>query len=175
MKNISWHKVAFDPFGKSKTWKLRNVDLRTFKRYCFYYIKNCKKFAFVCFASLAECVVLVNVSQSGLVTSPGFGVTTYPNDYDCTWQFEADTGFRVQLQFIERFDLERCIDCLCDSVQVLSSIGVLPVWQCACAKVYTDCLCDRVQVRRAICTSLVTKATRSKAWLWHWAGVQTCS
>ena len=35
MKNMSWHKVAFDPFGKSKTWKLRNVDLRTFKRYCF--------------------------------------------------------------------------------------------------------------------------------------------
>ena len=35
MKNISWHKVAFDPFGKSNTWRLRNMGLRTFKRYCF--------------------------------------------------------------------------------------------------------------------------------------------
>ena len=31
MKSISWHKVAFDVFGKSKTWKLRNVDLRLSK------------------------------------------------------------------------------------------------------------------------------------------------
>jgi len=42
----------------------------------------------------------------------------YPNNEECEWTISVFPGFKVSLQFIERFDLEKSVNCTKDYVQV---------------------------------------------------------
>ena len=64
----------------------------------------------------------MNISGPGNVTSPNFPAE-YPNIASCLWEFVAEVGYRVQLQF-HAFDLEWCPRCSCDNVQVHDDVYV---------------------------------------------------
>jgi len=42
----------------------------------------------------------------------------YPNNEECEWTIVVLPGFRINLQFVERFNLEQSVNCTKDYVQV---------------------------------------------------------
>ena len=70
------------------------------------------------FAYLAACEEEFEVTSTPMTfTTPGFMEGVYPSGQNCLYKFEAAEGMKVKLQFTS-FELESCLDCGCDFLQV---------------------------------------------------------
>jgi len=47
----------------------------------------------------------------------------YPNNEECEWTIAVLPGYRVNLQFVERFNLEQSVNCTKDYVQVRNYVN----------------------------------------------------
>lgn len=59
----------------------------------------------------------IYTSNSGEIATKNYP-NLYPNNNDCEWTIVAWPGNRINLQFIDRFNLEQSVNCTKDYVQV---------------------------------------------------------
>ena len=58
--------------------------------------------------------------EGGNITSPLGTDGKYKNGVRCTWDIETLPGYRIQINFVGRFDIEHTDDCQNDFIKVWS-------------------------------------------------------
>lgn len=77
---------------------------------------NKKGFSLILESTQLGCGMLYTLA-SGTFSTKNYP-SLYPNNDDCEWTIAVFPGNRINLQFIDRFNLEQSINCTKDYVQV---------------------------------------------------------
>ena len=75
-------------------------------------------------------------SQSGNITAPLGSDGKYRHGIRCSWDIESQPGYRIQVQFNGRFDIEQNEGCNNDYVQIVAFDEASQAWQWTKAKKY---------------------------------------
>ncbi|XP_017881696.1 cubilin [Ceratina calcarata] len=72
-------------------------------------------------------------ANSREIASPKFPAR-YPNNAECTWEINADSGYHISLRFVDRFNLETSANCEKDYIQIfdwttLSNDSLVEGWK----------------------------------------------
>ena len=76
-----------------------------------------ESFSFLANADQAGCGGVLH-GENGNVTAPLDQNGKYRNGLRCTWDIEAQSGYRIEIDFVGRFDIEQSDDCDNDFVKV---------------------------------------------------------
>ena len=75
-------------------------------------------------------------SQSGNITAPLGSDGKYRHGIRCSWDIESQPGYRIQVAFNGRFDIEQNEGCNNDYVQIVAFDEASQAWQWTKAKKY---------------------------------------
>jgi len=85
-------------------------------------------FSFEARAAQAGCGGVFH-GESGNITAPKGADNKYPNGIRCVWDIETQPGYKIDLNFSGRFDIETSDNCQNDFIQIVQFDMATSSWQ----------------------------------------------